>query len=177
MGSTPGEGTLALWLTVEGEAREQIAKVIHDLARETVGPAFVPHVTLLSGIRRTDEEVVSALASSGALAPAPAIELVRVSSSGSYYQAVVLEVALTEDLSRLRGRVERLFGMPPTPFSPHLSLVYGELPAAQREAIMRDARVQALLSLRFEVRRLEIWSVRGPTSAWSCCGHVELPPR
>jgi hypothetical protein len=151
-----------------------LAGLIGDLARQTGGPAFAPHVTLQSRIDLPAPAVVAALAGMGRALARVELELVRPAETGEYFRAVFLEVALTGELAALRRRMEALFGQTPGAFEPHVSLVYGHVPEAQRREIAGDPRVLGLAGARCPARRLEVWRVSGPVSGWRSAGGVDL---
>ncbi len=63
------------------------------------------------------------------------------------------------------------------PFRPHVSLVYGELPAARRRELAADPRVLALAHDAWWADRLELWTVEGQTERWRCVEGVALERR
>lgn len=62
-----------------------------------------------------------------------------------------------------------LFGQDPdraNDYMPHVSLLYGDLPMATREAIRQDAE-PAVIDSEFELDHLQIWSTKGVVTEWT----------
>lgn len=158
----------AVWLVPGGEARERLRALIEALARETGGPAFAPHLTLVGGLRGDGGELAAKLVGLG-----PALRPVELRMQGpaigdTYHQCVFLDVAPTEPLAGLRGAVQAALGARDSAFRPHVSLVYGDLPAERRRVIAADPRVVSLGQEVCWAERLELWAVEGPTDRWVC---------
>ncbi|MGK3995954.1 2'-5' RNA ligase family protein [Sorangium sp. So ce1024] len=174
------ESAFALWL-VPGEApRARLRALIEALARETGGPAFTPHLTLLGGLRGDGGELAAKLRRlGGERCPGGPVALAaRGPATGStYHQCVFLDVAPAAPLLALRRAAEAAFSAPETllrPFRPHVSLVYGDLPADRRAALAADPRVLALARETWSAERLELWDVGGETDRWRCVDAIAL---
>ncbi|WP_437969744.1 2'-5' RNA ligase family protein [Sorangium sp. So ce260] len=164
----------AVWLVPGGAPRARLAELIEALARETGGPPFAPHLTLTSGLRGDGGALAAKLGSlEGALRP---VELqARGPATGtSRHQCVFLDVAPTEPLAALRRAAQAALGAGETPFRPHVSLVYGDLPAERRLALAADPRVLGLGHDAWWAERLELWDVEGPEERWRCVDGVAL---
>lgn len=173
------EGAFALWLVPGGEPRARLRAVIEALARETGGPAFAPHLTLLGGLRGDGGALAAKLRRLGG-ARGPVALAARGPATGSaYHQCVFLDVAPAAPLLAMRRAAEAAFGAPetpPRPFRPHVSLVYGDLPADRRAALAADPRVLALAREAWPAERLELWAVGGETDRWRCVDAIALEP-
>jgi 2'-5' RNA ligase len=132
-----------LWLTPSGPSRVVLAAIIRRLARELEAPVFEPHVTLLTdlpGSAHQQQQRATALAAR--LRPTR-LTLTEPGYADGFFHCVFMRVELTPDVARLRAVAEEVFGRPPQPYMPHLSLVYGSYPAARKQAIIRQIPAEA----------------------------------
>jgi hypothetical protein len=160
----PPHLSISLWLLPQGPIREDLRALIATLARETSGPAFEPHVTLLSGIEATADGLRDGL---GALAAdLPDLQLGQPVVGDTRHQCVLLPVEPAEALLPLRHRAEALFAKPRAPFFPHLSVVYGDLPAAARHALCADARLRSFSGRPLRLSSIAPWRTDGPEERW-----------
>ncbi|WP_437691421.1 2'-5' RNA ligase family protein [Sorangium sp. So ce176] len=167
------EKAFALWLVPGGAPRARLQELIEALARETGGQAFAPHLTLLGGLRGDGGDLAAKLRSLGPRGPI-ALEAQGPATGSAYHQCVFLDVAPTEPLAALRGAAEAALAARETPFRPHVSLVYGDLPADRREALAADPRVLALAREAWWAARLELWAVEGEAERWRCVDGIAL---
>ncbi|WP_438035595.1 2'-5' RNA ligase family protein [Sorangium sp. So ce204] len=176
------ETAFALWLIPGGAPAARLEELIDALARETGGPAFAPHLTLLGGLRGDGGALAAKLGGlrgdGGALRPV-ALEARGPATGSTRHQCVFLDVTPSEPLAALRRAAEAALGANANeaPFRPHVSLVYGELPAARREELAADPRVLALAHEVWRADRLELWAVEGQTERWRCVERVALERR
>ncbi|WP_437572665.1 2'-5' RNA ligase family protein [Sorangium sp. So ce542] len=164
----------ALWLVPGGAPAARLRELIAALARETGGPAFAPHLTLVSGLRGDGAALAARLGKlEGALRPVE-LEARGPAVGASRHRCVFLDVALTEPLAALRRAAQAALGAGESAFRPHVSLVYGDLPEDRRRSLAADPRVRALGDDRAWAERLELWAVDGPTERWRCVEGVAL---
>lgn len=164
----------ALWLVPGRAPRARLAELIEALARETGGPAFAPHLTLVGGLRGDGGALSAQLGGlEGALGPVE-LRAQGPATGTSRHQCVFLDVAPTEPLAALRRAAQAALGAGESPFRPHVSLVYGDLPQGRRRALAADPRVLALGHDAWWAERLELWAVEGPTERWRCVEGVAL---
>ncbi|WP_437736073.1 2'-5' RNA ligase family protein [Sorangium sp. So ce1335] len=168
------ETAFALWLIPGGAPRARLQGLIEALARETGGPAFAPHLTLLGGLRGDGGDLAAGLRRLGGARAPVTLEARGPATGSAYHQCVFLDVAPAEPLLALRRAAAAALGAPETPFRPHVSLVYGDLPAERREALAADPRVLALAREAWSAERLELWAVEGETDRWRCVDGIAL---
>ncbi|MGK3991373.1 2'-5' RNA ligase family protein [Sorangium sp. So ce136] len=168
------EKAFALWLVPGGAPLGRLQRLIEALARETGGPAFTPHLTLLGGLRGDGGALAAKLGDLGDACRPVELRARGPATGNAVHQCVLLDVARTEPLAALRRAAEAAFGASETPFRPHVSLVYGDLPAQRRRALAADPRVLALAQEVWWAERLELWSVAGETERWRCVAGIAL---
>jgi hypothetical protein len=123
--------SLFLWLIPEPRQQDDLESVIREISSRYGGPAFSPHVTLLSGI--PDEADATDRCRSLAESCAPLdLEVLHVGHRDEYFRALFLELRLSRPLLEARMQAEHIFSAhSDSRFFPHLSLAYGSLSAAQ----------------------------------------------
>jgi 2'-5' RNA ligase len=160
----------SLWLVPHGAEAHTLTDLISELQEQHGGPTFAPHLTLLGGLRADDlRERTAALASQ--LSPIE-VTLTRASWGGRWFQCVYLLAAPTPGLlSARRMACVALNGDPTAAFLPHVSLLYGDIPADQRAEICRDIPSPVA---RFIARELVLVDTVGPTEQWTELGRWPL---
>jgi 2'-5' RNA ligase len=146
------------------ELHSSLTTVIAGLARRHGTDAFEPHVTLLGGLEGPGETLLSA-ARELALGLRPfEIQLLGASTGLEFFHCVFVSAAGTPALLEARARAREAFGVgPEEPFRPHLSLVYGDLGAEEREF----ARLAAGdLKSSFVADALHVVDTSGPVPGW-----------
>ena len=161
---------LAIWLVPPTTRRAEYATFIDTFADHFATPRFVPHVTLLTNVERADDLDLRALAA--------ACHKIEMRPRGfaiydEYYRALVLEMELTSELQHARSEAERIFrSTSPSPYEPHLSLMYGDLPRARKEEAMRSMEATAFPPFRPEI--VEAVEISGPPHRWPSRVQVAL---
>lgn len=154
-----------LWFSPAGAMRARLRRLIKRLAAHYGTEAFIPHVTLLSGLAGARDDI---LARSGLLAdrmPPFAIRLTRADMHDYFFEALFIHARHSPALTRANRLARSVFAKPGgKKFMPHLSLLYGDLPVAAKEAILD--RIGRRFDLAFEVRHVELWAIRGRPNAW-----------
>lgn len=167
MSANPGKAAgISLWLMPEGEPRDRLAALIASLAARLSTPAFVPHVTLLAAVEGSPAEDVlaTARALSASLRPL-AVYLEGVEDRDEYFRCLFARAVVDAPLHAAHAAAARAFRRQPDPaFFPHLSLVYGELPAEDKRLLALELAGSVVTS--FEADRLHVWRTQGTVSDW-----------
>jgi 2'-5' RNA ligase len=166
----------ALWLIPAEEVRPRLASAIRRLSRELRTPAFAPHITLVSSIRRSKREVLSGAARLARQTPRLAVQLTGIEGQSEYFRCLFAKVRSTRELVRARRMAERIFAVrPPRRFTPHLSMVYGDL-TLERKRKVAESLFQ-YRELEFEVRRMHVVRIQGAPHRWRRVGSFLLMAR
>ncbi len=156
---------LSLWLMPEGATHARLQALILELARKNLTPTFPPHLTLLGGISASEATARAGAAELARQMGRVTIRLGEIETSEAFFRCVYARAELTEALRWAEVRAREPFSeAAPLPFLPHLSLVYGHLPAPAREAV-RQA-LGGALELSFAASRLYLFRTEGPPGAW-----------
>jgi|GEM_PF-249162 len=174
----------SVWLIPSEPARGELRKTIASLSRERGAPAFEPHVTLigLGAVPGAADADVAARTAELARSLRPfVVELRRVGFGGAYFRSFYLEAEKTPELMRA-GRLgldfyRRVQGREPADpvYFPHLSLLYGDLSNAAKEAIIAaDFGGKRERKIRFRVERLQLWATTGKPDGWALIREYRL---
>jgi 2'-5' RNA ligase len=161
----------ALWLMPAGQTYRDLARMILALSRRHSTPRFEPHVTLLSGIALRESGAISRTAVlAGRLAPLE-IRAEAVDFTEDYFRCLFFRVVPTNAVSKARASACKVFGpRDPQPYSPHMSLLYGNLPLEVKKRMA--SRPSA--SWSFQASRIHLYRVEGPVEAWRRVGSFSL---
>lgn len=146
--------TYHLWLAPTGQAYDILMETITDLSRAYHAPVFEPHVTLLNSLPGTEEAIsVRCLELGGSLSPID-ILLIEPGIADQYFQCVFLKSQETPALMNAHELARRLFVKDPTPYMPHLSLLYGHYSLELKDKI--TSTLSQALRLNFTVDMIHL---------------------
>ena len=132
----------SLWfIPDEPQEKLRLQEAISRLATDFAGPLFVPHVTLVGGVPGDLPTMqVQAARLAKTLKPFNVV-LGEVQWRSAFFQSFFMTVKATPKLLEARRLAETVFGAEPLPFSPHLSLFYGE------KSIVEKQRMRAQITV------------------------------
>ncbi|VAI84087.1 unnamed protein product [Triticum turgidum subsp. durum] len=150
------EEMYSVWALLPEPVRRRLLGLMAGLRAAHGGAVFEPHATVLGAMRLRRSAAIEALrAAAAGLGPYTA----RVASIGRYGVNLLLEptreVMATSDHCRAHFGYQR-----PTPYVPHLSLLYGdhlteeEMAAARKKAGEMD---KGIFGLQFEISELALY--------------------
>lgn len=164
---------VSLWLAPEGPEGQAMGALVSELSCRFGTPAFSPHVTLIGGLEQHPDAVLGrARELARALHPV-SVRFLGVQRGNDYFRA--LYVLASPDLPILdaRRRAESLFAAHPREsFMPHLSLLYGALPAETMRLVADEVTPSAPPSLLLQT--LEVVVTDGPVSRWRSLARLPL---
>jgi 2'-5' RNA ligase len=162
----------ALWLMPDQPMFSRLAREISRLSQQLTTPRFQPHITLLSRITLTEEKVLGrSMRLAGCLRPFR-IELADVNQLDEFFRCLFVTLRSDKAILEARQVACRVFAGRRVPYLPHLSLVYGKLPADRRKEIagsLRQFPGQACY-----LRKMALYRVNGPVRQWKCIKTFEL---
>ncbi|MFQ6678531.1 MAG: 2'-5' RNA ligase family protein, partial [Fidelibacterota bacterium] len=134
---------ISIWLIpAEGDS-EYLQKIINDLASEYHAPVFSPHCTLYSLVDLEVKELVTILDKASEGMRPIYVTVDKLNYSPNIWKTVFIELELSKELEKLQSRVFSLLPNPkPYDFSPHISLIYKEMPFDQKQRIIRNLSVR-----------------------------------
>ncbi|KAG8734181.1 hypothetical protein FRC11_009837 [Ceratobasidium sp. 423] len=169
---------LSLWIVPSPSEFERLQPVLDDLAKYGKGPAFHPHVTLVS-VPISTPLPFPPLGFDKILPMT--LRFLKVQTGKSYFQSVLIAINPSPELVNLHDSVRQTLNYPLPPggsYFPHLSLFYGgdqELKDSlvrrlfdQGTAVPSEAGPGDIVVGISEIHIEEIWLVRseGPPEAW-----------
>jgi 2'-5' RNA ligase len=132
---------ISLWLLPVPDQAARLSKQIQAFSRMRQRPAFLPHLTLYAPIHaaadllRNEQAMICAQQAPVELTPT------GVSHSEAHYRAVVIELAATPELRDWQQALQqRWFPTDERVYAPHLSLVYDQIPVAERAAMAQETQ-------------------------------------
>jgi 2'-5' RNA ligase len=167
---------VSLWLTPEGPEAQAVGAVVSELSCRFGTPAFAPHVTLMAGLALHPDVVVGRCRELARGLHPFSLRFLGLQRGADYFRT--LYVLASPDLPILdaRQRAESLFAAHPREsFIPHLSLLYGALPAETLRLLAEEVAPSAPPSLLLQT--LEVVSTEGPVSAWRSLARLPLDGR
>jgi 2'-5' RNA ligase len=163
-----------LWLLPEAVSSARLRRLIEDLSTRVGAAPFEPHVTLLGRLCAEPADLIERTRELAERIGPLRIAVERAGHSDAYFRCVYFTAALDGELSAARAEAEQTFGCAPspTPFFPHLSLVYGALDPATRQQLADAAhRVQWA---QFGVDRLQLVESAPDYRDWQTIGTFAL---
>ncbi len=165
----------SLWLMPDDAARTRLERIIEDLSNTYCTPRFPAHVTLLAGVLQPAHDVVAttrALATAWKLRPLT-LDLGRLAMTNNYFRCLFARVDTSDELLAAHERLKSCFDVRSTDiFTPHLSLLYGELAQTDKHAIV--ARLNHRYPGHITVREIAVFDTSGTPERWRQVGSVAL---
>jgi hypothetical protein len=164
---------VSLWLVPEGPEALAVDALISELSCRFGTPAFAPHVTLLAGLALHPEAVVGRCRELARGLHSLSLRFLGVQRGADYFRALYALASPDMPILDARQRAEALFAAHPREsFLPHLSLLYGTLPAETMRLLAEELSASAPPSLVLQT--LEVVSTEGPVSAWRSLARLPL---
>jgi 2'-5' RNA ligase len=169
---------LSVWLIPSPSEFDQLQPVLDDLAKHANGPAFQPHVTLVSVLSSTPLPFPPLYLDRF---PPMTLHFLNVETGKTYFQSVLISIGLSPELENLHDSVRQSLEKPlpsGASYFPHLSLFYGgeqELKESlvrrlyeQRTAVPTEGKSGVKVAGLSEIHVEEIWLLRteGPPEQW-----------
>lgn len=155
----------ALWLMPSGQVYDRLSGLITRLSTAYATLQFEPHVTLLGGLIGPEEEIEAKTLHLSTLIRACTITLVRAEYINEFFRCLFLRAEDTDELLTAHLKARKIFNRMEEPrYMPHLSLMYGDLPAEIKEEIIRDIGKEWHTS--FDVKSIHLFSTEGEPKEW-----------
>lgn len=163
----------ALWLTPDVDFEKKISEIMHGLAAEYNGPVFEPHITLLGKITSAKDGLEKATQELAGLIPCMSVENTGISATQQYFKSLFLDISQSETLHQAfilaaqRFEYEKSYD-----FTPHLSLLYGNQTAEEKQLI--KARIGDNIQHNFKLECLKLVSAFGTVGEWEIVKSARL---
>lgn len=160
----------------EGAPRERLAGLIDRLADRHRSERFPPHLTLLAGVPGPRRDVLSRAATAAARLAPLELQLGGVDGRDEHFRCLFARVTPSAPLLATHEAAARAFGREREPaYLPHLSLLYGALPAEEKQRLARE--IDCEVDLLFQARSLHVWRTEGPVAEWCEVGVLAFGQR
>jgi 2'-5' RNA ligase len=148
-----------------GDVCHRLSRTIDRLSARFDAPVFPPHVTLLARCTGEVREVIRRSARLALSLRPFTIRLKAIDFRDEYFRCLFVHAALTEPLRKAHHAACWEFARRREPvFTPHLSLVYANLPPTIKEQLRGELGPQ--LDASFKVRSLHLYRTHGEASRW-----------
>jgi 2'-5' RNA ligase len=172
----PAGPRYSLWLMPEGEVQRQFADIITRLSERLGTPTFEPHVTLLGGLHGGERDIVTRISDIVRTMRPVEIRTSSLHSQEDYFRQLFVQVEKSRPLMETRARVKVLAGgRRERPYSPHVSLVYGNVRYQDREALLMEMGGEIVAE--FETKTLHVVDTAGTPERWRRVAAFPLPER
>lgn len=166
-------------LPAPGPTRARLRSEVARLRAATGGACLEPHLTLVPSLghdrQRAERACAAALAWIGTARERwrNRVAITGVTTGPHRYQSVMAGIAREPWLLALHRVAARACGAPPTPYRPHVSLVYADLDDARRDTLAASVgRLPPLLPLGW----LALYRISEPTESRRCLTAWPLAP-
>jgi len=174
---------LSVWLVPgpTSPAAALFSTLVLDLAERHGTEAFAPHVTLVGAVEVASpdafepiwEAIVRHARAQGPLD----VPLSGVEAGALFYRCVYARVGPHPVLEALNASAQELIAAlrPKEPFMGHLSLIYSDMPHAQRLEVCAEA--SALIRnevAHVALSRVQLWDTTGPHEGWTMLAEADL---
>ncbi|KAG8385381.1 hypothetical protein BUALT_Bualt03G0037100 [Buddleja alternifolia] len=150
----------SVWALPPEELTPRLKKLMEGLRSEFGGPQFEPHVTVVGAISLTESEARDKFnkACEGLKAYNATVD--RVATGTFFYQCVFLLLHPTPEVVEASTHCSNHLGYKhPTPYMPHLSLLYADLSDEEKKTAQEKAYVldDSIGSLNFQISHLALY--------------------
>ena len=134
---------ISIWLIPAREDAQYIQVIIDNLSINYQAPVFSPHCTLYSPIDLPKAELKKILEQSAKNMKSFYVKNIMISHTEDLWKTIFIELLRSSELEQLQQEVISQFQVEkPYKFSPHISLLYKEIPDKIKEDIIRNLQVK-----------------------------------
>ena len=134
---------ISIWLIPAPEDAQYIQVIIDNLSTNYQAPVFSPHCTLYSPIDLPKAELKKILERSAKNMKPFYVKKTMISYTEDIWKTIFIELLRSSELEQLQQTVIRQFHVEhPYEFSPHISLLYKEIPDNKKENIIRNLQLK-----------------------------------
>ncbi len=156
----------SLWIIPPAPVYEKISVLIERFSKRFNTSRFEPHLTLLGGLDGKEEELNNKTKDFSKLCQPLTITLQRCDFLHQYFRCLFINVNQTPALVRSYAEACRIFEkMPDLLFSPHISLMYGEISRAQKYSLIYD-EIGESVDLSFKAAGVNLMKTEGEVKYW-----------
>lgn len=155
----------ALWLKPDSAAEQQFQAVINQLASSYHGPHFTPHMTLLGRLFGEETDLIAKTGSLATRLNEFAARVTGFAGAPYYFRCFFAPLASSPELRHAVDEASSQFqSSAGSDFSPHISLLYGQLHRDEKKQIPGKIGDAVPRSIKFD--RLQLIRMSLSVSAW-----------
>jgi 2'-5' RNA ligase len=164
----------ALWIIPEGNAYIELKQLIDLLSQMYSTPSFDPHITVVGRVTGSGNElIVKATRLAGIIRPF-LISLRRIEYLDEYFRCLFIRSDESNELINLHNKAKTIFNIKDKKcYMPHISLMYGNLPAHLKEKTISD--IGKDFPNTFEIQRIHLVSASIETAPTEWHSVKEFP--
>lgn len=169
----------SLWLVPDNPSSlyRRLRSLIEEYAsRYEDAPVFDPHVTVVGTIAAQEQRARANAAELAERHGTVDITLFRPHCSTTWHQCFFLLAEPTTDLLELHRDGLTMYGKDPEMYTPHLSLLYSDVPVRERRRLV-EAFDQDRLPLTFTSDTLRLVDTEGAADAWETVAEFSFSER
>lgn len=121
-----------------GRTKEELSKIISSLSKKYNSPMFKPHVTLTGGFTGDEKKLLKKTEELSKMLKPLTVHLGRASYLDEFFRSLFILVERTPELMDACETARMLFGISEDDFVPHMSLVYGNFSAEEKERMIKQ---------------------------------------
>ena len=162
----------SIWLMPEESSADEIRRAIKSLSLKYGAPDFEPHVTLIGNLQGPEDAI---LHKTERLAEGLEPYQIVFSDFGyltEYFRSLFAVVERSKEVMHAFNAATQIFGIEKSDYMPHLSLLYGSIPEAEKKAVISS--VGNGFYKAFTVNRLFLYSTSGAVEKWHKIGDFEI---
>ena len=134
---------VSIWLIPASEDAQYLQAIINNLSSTHQAPVFNTHCTLYSSTDLSIAEVKKILERSVKNMKSFYVKNIMISHTEDLWKTIFIELLRSSELEQLQQEVISQFQVEqPYKFSPHISLLYKEIPDKIKEDIIRNLQVK-----------------------------------
>jgi 2'-5' RNA ligase len=158
----------AVWYEPTGETYTQLSTIICKLSILYHSPVFEPHITLLPGGTTTNLTTIKVKLEEIIAATSPfKTEFSHYAYLDDYFKCIFVQVKEEPEILNFAQAIQReINGKPSKDFSPHVSVVYGQLPIQKKKTIIKS--LESMSNKHFTIDKVHIiqYEYNKPPQSW-----------
>lgn len=154
-----------LWLKPDHAGYQQFAELINSLSQRFGTPRFEPHITLLSRLLGTEAQLTPLILQLTTHRTPFTVRCAGIRFTDDYFRCLFVSVKSDSALSSLyRDAKSVIPNQDDRAFQPHISLMYGDISVAEKQAIA--AELGEWNSVEFRIAGVSLYSAIGGPEEW-----------
>ena len=157
-----------------GDLAKELRHQIATLAQEYGGPIFSPHITILSRVEGSVDELVTKTETLVASTPSFEVDLGELHAEDAYFRSLNIAIDTNIELMQLHERAKRLFSVEDTAlYIPHISLLYGNYSQEEKNKTLETLKY--LKGTSFILNSISLYKTEGEADQWEKIREFIIP--